>query len=300
MNEVLRVENITKEYGRQKVLEDANLSINQGEIIGLVGPNGAGKTTLMKIITGLMKSYSGDVFIKGENTKTSTKKKTKSIGCVIETPGFYPNLTGYENLLFFAEISGMRDKREIDEIVKSLGVEDYVHKKVKQYSLGMKQRLGVAQAVLTYPPLLILDEPTNGLDPAIVPQLRKFIKQLAKEKNTAVLISSHILSEIELMCDKVVFIQNGKIIKVESLNRDSREGTTIAFITSKIEALEAFFKERKLSYKVMDKDQIQCKINSEDLENLVSSISKADIPLRSVYEVKDSLEKKYLDTMRSE
>ncbi|GKU25029.1 ABC transporter ATP-binding protein [Clostridium folliculivorans] len=300
MNKVLTVEKITKEYGRKNVLEGVNLSVNQGEIIGLVGPNGAGKTTLMKIITGLIKNYSGDVFIENENIKTSKRKKTKSVGCVIETPGFYPNLTGYENLLFFAEISGMRDKSEIDEIVKSVGIEDYVHKKVKQYSLGMKQRLGVAQAVLTYPPLLILDEPTNGLDPAIVPKLRKFIKQLAKEKNTAVLISSHILSEIELMCDKVVFIQQGKIIKIESLNRYSEDGGTVSFVTSKIEALESFLNERNLSYKVIDKDQIQCKINTEDLENLVSSISKADIPLRSVYEVKDSLEKKYLDTMRGE
>lgn len=300
MNKVLTVENISKVYGRQKVLEGVNLSINQGEIIGLVGPNGAGKTTLMKIITGLIKNYSGDVFIEDENITTSKKKKTKSVGCVIETPGFYPNLTGYENLLFFAEISGMRDKREIYEIVKSLGIEDYVHKKVKQYSLGMKQRLGVAQAVLTYPPLLILDEPTNGLDPAIVPQLRKFIKQIAKEKNTSVLISSHILSEIELMCDKVAFIQQGKIIKVESLKRDNGDSTTVAFVTSKIEALKAFFKDKNIIYKSIDQNQIQCKVSIEDLENLVSSISKADIPLRSVYEVKDSLEKRYLDTMRSE
>ena len=300
MNKVLTVKNITKVYGRQKVLEGVNLSINQGEIIGLVGPNGAGKTTLMKIITGLIKNYSGDVFIENENITTSKKKKTKSVGCVIETPGFYPNLTGYENLLFFAEISGMRNKKEIDEIVKSLGIDSYVHKKVKQYSLGMKQRLGVAQAVLTYPPLLILDEPTNGLDPAIVPQLRKFIKQIAKEKNTSVLISSHILSEIEIMCDKVAFIQQGKIIKVESLKRDSADSTTVAFVTSKIEALKGFFNDKSIIYKSIDQNQIQCKVNIEELENLVSSISKADIPLRSVYEVKDSLEKKYLDTMRSE
>lgn len=179
MSEVLRLSNISKVYGKQKVLDKVDLFINEGEIIGLVGPNGAGKSTLMKIITGLVKKYDGDVYIKGENIKNIKRRTTKRIGCVIETPGFYPDLTGYENLLFFAEVSGLDDKKEIDEIIKKLGIEGYMDKKVKKYSLGMKQRLGVAQAVLSYPPILILDEPTNGLDPAIVPQLRKFIKYIA-------------------------------------------------------------------------------------------------------------------------
>lgn len=297
MSEILKVNNVTKFYGKQKVLNGVDLSINQGEIIGLVGPNGAGKTTLMKIITGLIPKYEGQVFIDNRNIKNRNHLKTKEIGCVIEVPGFYPELTGYENLLFFAEISGLKDKNEINEIVKSLGIEDYVNKKVKQYSLGMKQRLGVAQAVLTYPPVLILDEPTNGLDPAIVPQLRKFIKHIAKEKNTAVLISSHILSEIELMCDKVVFIQKGEIIKVENLDQEEKSSSKVAFVTSKLDKLEQFFNSKNISHQVTAKDELQAEVDTKELEDLILSISKADIPLRSVYEVKESLEEKYLKTM---
>ncbi|SHI71429.1 ABC-2 type transport system ATP-binding protein [Clostridium cavendishii DSM 21758] len=297
MEEILKIKDITKVYGKQVVLDKVNLSLGEGEIIGLVGPNGAGKTTLMKIITGLIKKYNGDVFIKNENIKENIKHDTKQIGCVIETPGFYPDLTGYENLLFFSEISGLKDKNEINEIVKKLGIEDYVNKKVKKYSLGMKQRLGVAQAVLSYPPILILDEPTNGLDPAIVPELRKFIKYIAKEKHTAVFISSHILSEIELMCDKVAFIQEGKLVKIENLKEVKRDNTTIAFITSKIEELRNFFNERKIEYKILGEDKLQIVLNPKHLEDLVLNISKANIPLRSVYEVSESLEEKYLRTM---
>jgi ABC-2 type transport system ATP-binding protein len=300
MKEVLKIKDVTKVYGKQTVLDKVNLSLEEGEIVGLVGPNGAGKTTLMKVITKLIKRYDGDVYVKGENVKSNKKQDTKQIGCVIETPGFYPDLTGYENLLFFAEVSGLKDKNEIKEIVQRLGIEGYVDKKAKNYSLGMKQRLGVAQAVLSYPPILILDEPTNGLDPAIVPELRKFIKYIAKEKHTAVLISSHILSEIELMCDKVAFIQEGKIIKVESLMKTEKDTAVIAFVTSKLEELINFFNSRKLVCKVLGESKLQVELKLNELENLVSSIGKENIPLRGVYEVEESLEQKYLKTMGDE
>ncbi|MDS0525522.1 ABC transporter ATP-binding protein [Clostridium sp. SHJSY1] len=297
MNEVLRIKDVTKTYGKQTVLNKVNLSLEEGEIMGLVGPNGAGKTTLMKIITTLVRKYDGEVYINNENIKEKRNHITKQIGCVIETPGFYPDLTGYENLQFFAEISGLKDKDEINEIVKALGIEDYVGKKVKKYSLGMKQRLGIAQAVLTYPPILVLDEPTNGLDPAIVPQLRKFIKYLAEKEHISVFISSHILSEIEQMCDKVAFIQNGKIVKIEDLNNNEKKMANIQFLTSKLEKLKDFFNERKLDYKVVGKDKLQSTINSKELETLVLEIAKGNIPLRGVNEIKESLEERYLRTM---
>lgn len=297
MKEVLKINNVTKVYGKQTVLDNVSLSLEEGEVIGLIGPNGAGKTTLMKIITKLIKKYDGDVYINDENIKNNKRHNTKQIGCVIETPGFYPELTGYENLLFFSEISGLKDKGEINEIVKRLGIESYVNKKAKNYSLGMKQRIGIAQAVLSYPPILILDEPTNGLDPAIVPRLREFIKYIAKEKHRAVLISSHILSEIELMCDKVAFIQQGKIIKVESLKKSEKDTALVAFVTSKLEELKKFFNDKNLEYKVLSEDKIEAKLKLKELENLVSSIAKENIPLRGVYEIKESLEEKYLKTM---
>lgn len=300
MNDVLKISNVTKYYGKQKVLSNVDLSLEQDEIIGLVGPNGSGKTTIMKIITGLIKKYDGDVFINGENIKNNIKHDTKQIGCVIETPGFYPELTGYENLLFFSEISGLKDKNQINEIVHKLGIENYIGKKAKKYSLGMKQRLGIAQAVLSYPPILVLDEPTNGLDPSIVPELRKFIKYIAKEKHTAVLISSHILSEIELVCDKVAFIQEGKIIKVENLKENKKDTAVIAFVTSKRKELENFFRSKKLDYKISGEDKLHAVLKVKELENIVSSIGRENIPLRSIYEVKESLEQKYLETMGDE
>ncbi|MBU3091816.1 ABC transporter ATP-binding protein [Clostridium sp. CF011] len=300
MSEVLRLSNISKVYGNQKVLDKVELSINEGEIIGLVGPNGAGKTTLMKIITGLVKKYDGDVYIKGENIKSIKRCKTKRIGCVIETPGFYPDLTGYENLLFFAAVSGLEDKKEIDEIIKKLGIDGYMDKKVKKYSLGMKQRLGVAQAVLSYPPILILDEPTNGLDPAIVPQLRKFIKYIAEEKQTAVLMSSHILSEIELMCDKVAFIQQGMLIKVENLKKIKKDNDVVAFKTSKLHELKTLFETKNLTYKILGEDTIHVTIKAFELESLILDVSSAKIPFTGVYEVKESLEEKYLRTIGDE
>lgn len=300
MSEVLKINNVTKYYGRQKVLDSVDLSLEQDEIMGLVGPNGAGKTTIMKIVTRLIKKYDGDVYVKGENIKNNKKHDTKQIGCVIETPGFYPELTGYENLMFFSEISGLKDKEQINEIVHKLGIEGYVNKKAKKYSLGMKQRLGIAQAVLSYPPVLVLDEPTNGLDPAIVPQLREFIKYIAKGKHTAVLISSHILSEIELMCDKVAFIQDGKIIKIENLNENKRDTAVIAFVTSKRGELERFFNNRSMDYKISGEDKLQVILKIKELENIVSDIGKENIPLRGVYEVKESLEQKYLETMGDE
>lgn len=300
MSKVLSIKNVNKVYGKQKVLDNINLSLERGEIMGLVGPNGAGKTTIMKIITRLIKNYEGDVFIGDENIRTNRKHDTKQIGCVIETPGFYPNLTGYENLLFFAEISGLKDKKEIEEIAKRLGIEGYLNKKVKTYSLGMRQRLGVAQAVLAYPQILILDEPTNGMDPAIIPQLREFIKYIAVEKGITVLISSHILSEIELMCDRVTFIQGGKIIKVENLKRVQKDISTMAFVTSRLDDLKKFFNERKIDYKVTGEDSLQVVLKNNEIEALISCIAKKDIPLRGVYEVKESLEETYLKVMEDE
>lgn len=300
MSEILRVENVSKKYGKQEVLKEVSFTLNKGEIVGLVGPNGAGKTTLMKIITGLTPKYRGEVFLDTRNIKIKEKSLTKKIGCVIEAPGFYPEISGYENLKFFSDISGVKDKSQIDEIIEELGIKDYVHKKAGKYSLGMKQRLGVAQAVLSYPPILILDEPTNGLDPAIVPKLRIFIKKIAKEKNTAVLISSHILSEIELMCDRVAFLQKGKIVKVEELSGEKKQGNKIAFKSQNGDELKCFFLKKNLECDVIDKETVHVNIEKKSMESIISEVAISGITFTSVYEVKESLEEKYLKTMEGD
>lgn len=299
MKDILKVENVTKIYGKKTVLDNVSFSIKEGEIVGLVGPNGAGKTTVMKIITGLTPKYEGNVYIGNENirNKFKNKTKTKNVGCIIETPGFYPSLTGEENLKFFAELSGLEDLSEIDEIVESLGLQNAMKKKVGSYSLGMRQRLGIAQSVLTYPPLLILDEPTNGLDPNIIPEIRKFIINIAKNKKVAVLISSHILSELEIMCDKIVFIQKGKIIVPEDTNSFE---STVRITTSNIAALQRVLK--KSNYKLFNLtiNSVEFKIDPKELENLTNYLAINKIPFSTVEILTESLEDKFLNIMRGD
>lgn len=300
MEKVLRVENVSKVYGNKTVLKDINFSINEGEIVGLVGPNGAGKTTVMKIITGLTPKYEGNVFINDENIRErfKNKTKTKNVGCIIETPGFYSNLSGYENLKFFAELSGLEDLKEIDRIVESLGLQNAINKKVGSYSLGMRQRLGIAQAVLTYPPLLILDEPTNGLDPNIIPEIRKFIMDIARTNKTAVLISSHILSELEIMCDKIVFIQKGNIITPETQG-DGNE-VTVKITTSNITDLQKFLRSNDYEIFNLTYNSVDLKIDPSYLEELTSKIAKDKIPFSTVEQLTESLEDKFLSMMRGD
>lgn len=220
--------NINKQYGKQLVLKNVSITIREGEVVGLIGPNGAGKSTLMKILVGLIRNFEGKVEL------PLYQKGRKNIGCVIETPGFCGSCTGYDNLKYFAELSGCRSKDEIDEVIRILDIEEFIHKKAAKYSLGMKQRLGLAQAILGEPRLLVLDEPTNGLDPNVVPEIRRFIRYISKEKGIAVLISSHILSEIELMCDRVIGINKGIII----------DNTALGDIHGKQESLEQHFLSR--------------------------------------------------------
>ncbi len=203
---VAKLNNVSKRYGHHGILKNVSLTITQGEVVGLIGPNGAGKSTLMKILVGLIRNYEGTVEM------PLNQKGKKNIGCVIETPGFFGNCTGYDNLKYFAELSGCKSEKEIDEIIQLLGIDEFIDKKASKYSLGMKQRLGIAQAIMGEPVLLVLDEPTNGLDPNVIPEIRKFIHYISKVKGIAVLISSHILSEIEMMCDRVIGIDHGVII----------------------------------------------------------------------------------------
>lgn len=297
MKQILKIDNVSKQYGKKTVLDEVSFSIDEGEIVGLVGPNGAGKTTLMKIVTGLTPQFDGNVYFLGENINQLKKPSTKRIGCVIESPGFYPNLTGYENLLFALHLSGVKDRKHLDEIIDVLQIRSFIHQKVKSYSLGMRQRLGVAQAVLSYPPLLILDEPTNGLDPEIVPQLRQLIKHLAESKKISVLISSHILSEIELMCQTVVFIQKGKVISIDRMDQPKQGERMFAIETRQMTELKNYLDSHSYPYSVVDANTVHLSYPVEDIEDLVSSIISNNILIRSIYEVKDTLEGKYLRTM---
>lgn len=212
ISNVLQIKNLQKGFKGTQVVNLSSLSVQQGEIYGFLGPNGAGKTTTMKMILSLISRTAGEIEVFGQSIGTD-KQYLNQIGSMIEEPSYYPNLTGYENLLVFQKILGF-DKKNIQETLKIVGLDQPKNKKklVKDYSLGMKQRLALAFALVKKPRLLILDEPTNGLDPAGIHEIRELIIKLAKEQGITVFISTHILSEVEHIADRVGIINHGQLV----------------------------------------------------------------------------------------
>lgn len=212
MKDIIQISGLTKEYSHIKVLDNLSLRVYSGDIVGLIGPNGAGKSTTMKIIMRLIRQTSGDIKIYGNNNINNTYDITQKIGFASESPSFYNYLSGYSNLQLMANLYQDVDKKRIDELVDFVGLGESINRKVKTYSTGMRQRLGLARALLNEPNLLILDEPTNGLDPRGMKDFYEILEKLAKEKGIAILISSHQLHDIEKICNKVVMIDEGKTI----------------------------------------------------------------------------------------
>lgn len=211
--QVLLVENLRKVIKKKEIVKGINFSINEGEVLGFLGPNGAGKSTTLRMIVGLSKPSSGKIEICDYSITNNYVKAMDNVGCIIEGPDLYNYMSGIDNLEMLASMGKAVKKSDIYAAVELVGLENRIVDKVGTYSLGMKQRLGLAQALLHHPKLLILDEPTNGLDPAGISEFRNIIKNLATEKGISVLISSHLISEVELMCDKVTIIKNGEILK---------------------------------------------------------------------------------------
>lgn len=219
-NFVLKVNHLTKKYKERYAVNDVSFDILEGEIFGLIGPNGAGKTTIIKMITGLAKPTKGDVYIAGKSIRKQFEKAISNVGGIIEMPELYSYMTGMQNLQFFASLYPKKiSQAKINSIVRLVGMENRINEKVKTYSLGMKQRVGIAQALLNDPKLLILDEPTNGLDPNGIKDMRKFLIGLARKKHISIMVSSHILSEMELLCDTVGIIDGGKILEVKTMGQ---------------------------------------------------------------------------------
>ncbi len=212
---ILKIENVSKKIKGEYILKNISFEINENKIIGLIGPNGAGKTTLLKTIVGLYTPTTGKIYINGLDLEHEFEDAIENIGSVIETPILYENLTGKENFKVFSMMFKNIPRERVIELISVLSLEKYCGKKVKTYSLGMKQRLGLAVALINDPSIIILDEPTNGLDPIGMRDLRNFLRSL---KNKTIIISSHILSEIESVCDEVIFMNNGEIIDIKELS----------------------------------------------------------------------------------
>ncbi|GFN29841.1 ABC transporter ATP-binding protein [Paenibacillus xylaniclasticus] len=220
---IVQLSNVTKQIGKRTIIDQLSLDLHAGEVCGFLGPNGSGKTTTIRMMVGLMKLSGGEITIKGHSIQKDYEKAIRQVGAIVENPEMYKYMSGYKNLIHFARMVPGITRQRIDEVVRLVGLEARIHDKVKTYSLGMRQRLGVAQAILHKPALLILDEPTNGLDPAGIRELRDYLRKLAKEEGITVFVSSHLLSEMELMCDRVAIIQNGKLIDERVI---VQEGTT--------------------------------------------------------------------------
>ncbi|MDW7614466.1 ABC transporter ATP-binding protein [Peribacillus simplex] len=215
----LSVKGLKKRIGKREIIKGIDFELNEGEVFGFLGPNGAGKTTTIRMLVGLIKPSSGSIHICGHDVRQEFTKAMKQMGCIVENPDLYLFLSGWNNLLHFARMLPEVDEKRMIEVVELVGLQARIHDKVKTYSLGMRQRLGIAQAMLNSPKLLILDEPTNGLDPAGIREMRQFIRKLAEEEGMSVLVSSHLLGEIQQLCDRVAIIKSGEIIKTDTVER---------------------------------------------------------------------------------
>ena len=297
-NEVLRVKNLSKFYGSRSAVEGLNFSIHQGEIFGFLGANGAGKSTTMKLITGLAKPSSGEVFIEGQRLSKKHDLCTSKIGSMIETPRFYPYLTGYQNLKFFGSLNKKVTKGQILDIAELVGLKARIHDKVKTYSLGMKQRLGIAQALLHEPKLLVLDEPTNGLDANGIREIKMFLQRVAKQRGVAIMVSSHILSIMESLCDTICIIENGKISQVRTVEQIKKECNKFGshyIRTDKPNYAGMLVEERFKKNVGVTKSKVLFDSNTKELAEIIVYLTKCNVPIYGAGEVDYSLEDAYLD-----
>ncbi len=289
---VLELKSVNKTISNQKIIKDISFELYKGEVLGLLGPNGSGKTTTMRMIVGLMSITSGEIYIQGNSIKEKFKESIKHIGAMIETPAFYPFYSGYKNLMYFARMLEGVSKERVLEVINLLGLSNAIHKKFSTYSLGMKQRLGIAQALLHNPSILILDEPTNGLDPAGVREIRDYLKQIAEVEQTAILLSSHLLSEIELICDRSIIIQNGQFVESIDLNDKSGEKLFIEIVVKSTKVFESSFTNRDNKYKfdIINDQSIIFEIDEEKIPSLMKELVLAGIEIYYVTRKKERLE----------
>lgn len=263
MNKLLEVKNVNKSFGKKRVLKDVSFSLEEGEILGFIGPNGAGKTTTIKIILGLQRMNDGQVIINGHDIKKDFCRAIERVGAIVESPDMYMYLSGKKNLQIIARMYKGVSKERIDEVIKLVGLEERINDKVSKYSLGMRQRLGIAASLIHRPNLLVLDEPTNGLDPEGIKDLRNLLKKLAKKDKIGILISSHNLSELESFCTDVCIIKNGEIIESTSVKKAKKADQTSYIISlSKISGIDKYLNEND---EVLEDNKIRVFIDKEEI-----------------------------------
>ena len=290
---VIETKRLTKKYGEQTAVNAVNIHVEKGRIYGLLGRNGAGKTTIMKMILGLTPVTSGEIDVFGQNIKGREKRVYPRIGAIIETPGFYPNLTGTENLEIFAKLRGTAAPNAVKNALDIVGLPYRDKKLFSKYSLGMKQRLGIANAILHDPELLILDEPTNGLDPIGIAEVRDFIKELSAAQGKTILISSHILSEISLLADDIGIIDNGVLLEESSMRELEKKNRKYILLQVSDIPKTTLILERQFhltDYSVQDDHTLRLYDASLDMGEVNKVLFMQDITVMSSLVCNDTLE----------
>lgn len=297
METIVELKDVTKVIKGRTIIDKISFQVNKGEVFGFLGPNGAGKTTTIRMIVGLMGITSGDITIGGSSITSHFEDAVRHVGAIVENPEMYKFLSGYQNLVHYARMTKGVTKEKIAEVVELVGLTARINDKVKTYSLGMRQRLGLAQCLLHDPEVLILDEPTNGLDPAGIREIRDYIRLLAREKNMAVIVSSHLLSEMEMMCDRIGIIQNGRLVDVQ-LVQDFVHGQELAFELEVIpsEKAQDIIKTQFPNVPLTrSRNGLSAQLAKEEIPKLVKLLVEADVQVFGIKEVSKTLEDRFLE-----
>ena len=293
---ILETNNFVKRYNKVNVLNNLNIHVKKGSIYGLIGKNGSGKTTLIRIITGLTTPTSGDFSIYGINGKSpDIIKSREKIGAIIDTPAVFSDMTAKDNLIIQSSIVGKKNLNNLDEILKLVGLENTHNKKVKNFSLGMKQRLGIAIALINNPDFLILDEPINGLDPEGIIEVRELILNLNKEQNITILISSHYLDELAKVATNYGFLDKGEIIE-EISNQELLEKVKHKFVikvNNKKDFLK-YFKEKNINYE-LNKDNTINIYEQDNLAKFITTLTNNNLIVEEAHEFNETLENYYMN-----
>lgn len=300
---IVQIRNVTKRIGSKTIIDRLTFDVPKGEVFGFLGPNGAGKTTTIRMMVGLMGITDGEVIICGHSITKDFENAIRHVGAIVENPEMYKYLTGYQNLIHFARMAQGVSKARIDEVIKLVGLENRINDKVKTYSLGMRQRLGVAQAILHKPSLLILDEPTNGLDPAGIRELRDYLRKLARDEGISIVVSSHLLSEMELMCDRVAIIQNGKLVDVRLIKEYVQEGDKLSVSFEVDDAAKAKNAVANAFADVIWKaeaDRLDAELDREQIADVNAALVAAGVKVYGIKALTKSLEDKFLEMTGSE
>jgi len=291
---VLKVANLSKSIKKKEIIKDLSFELNKGEVLGFLGPNGAGKSTTLRMLVGLSRPSAGTVSICGHGIGEDYVKAMAHVGCIIEAPDLYEYLSGYKNLELLGAMSQHVTKAAIDDAIALVGMEKRIHDKVSIYSMGMKQRIGLAQALIHQPDLLILDEPTNGLDPQGIHEFREIVKSLAKDTGISVLISSHLISEVQLMCDRVCIINQGMIVRDGAVTEMLSTGEIVWVLNNPYHGQIILSEQFQLDARITAQNELIAATDLEILPIINAALITSGLELKTVTAKNATLEELFL------